>query len=40
VVNVSALVTLNKDEIGKPVASVPDGLMDGVDQGLRRVLAL
>jgi mRNA interferase MazF len=40
VVNVTAVVTLNKDELGRPTASVPDGLMDEVDQGLRRVLGL
>ena len=40
VVNVTALVTLNKDELGKPVADVPDSLMIEVDQGLRRVLGL
>ena len=40
VVNVTALVTLNKNELGEAVAHVPDGLMDEVDQGLRRVLRL
>ncbi len=40
VANVTGLVTLSKDEMGKPVASVPEGLMDVVDQGLRRVLSL
>jgi mRNA interferase MazF len=40
VVNVTALVTLNKEELGKPVANVPDTLMVQVDQGLRGVLGL
>lgn len=40
VVNVTALATLNKDELGKPVATVPESLMIDVDQGLRRVLGL
>lgn len=40
VVNVTALVTLDKDELGSPVGRVPDGLMREVDQGLRRVLGL
>ena len=40
VVNVTALVTLNKDELGEPVGSVSEGLMHRVDLGLRRVLAL
>lgn len=40
VVNVTALVTLDKDELGTAIANVPDGLMAEVDQGLRRVLGL
>ncbi|HZN19260.1 MAG TPA: type II toxin-antitoxin system PemK/MazF family toxin [Micromonosporaceae bacterium] len=40
VVNVTAVVTLDKDELDWPVASVPEGLMAEVDQGLRRVLGL
>ena len=40
VVNVTAVVTLDKDELGNPAASVSNGLMDEVDQGLRRVLGL
>jgi len=40
VVNVTALVTLNKDEIDHAVANVPAGLMGDVEQGLRRVLGL
>ena len=40
VVNVTAVVTLDKDELGRVVASVPDGLMEEVDEGLRRVLGL
>lgn len=40
VVNVTALVTLNKSELGQAIGRVPDGLMDEVDRGLRRVLRL
>ena len=40
VVNVTALVTLNKDELEGPVGRVSSDLMRGVDQGLRRVLGL
>jgi mRNA interferase MazF len=40
VVNVTAVVTLNKDDLGRAVASVPKSLMLDVDHGLRQVLAL
>jgi mRNA interferase MazF len=40
VVNVTALVTLNKDDLSESVARVPDGLMIEVDRGMRRVLGL
>jgi mRNA interferase MazF len=40
VVNVTSLVTLNKDEIEGPVANVPDALMRSVNQGLRKVLGI
>ncbi|MEZ0074851.1 mRNA interferase MazF [Planotetraspora sp. GP83] len=40
VVNVTALVTLNKDELDGPVGSTPDALMSAVDAGLRRVMGL
>jgi mRNA interferase MazF len=40
VVNVTALVTLNKDDLDGPVGRLPEGLMREVDQGLRRVLGL
>jgi mRNA interferase MazF len=40
VVNVAALVTLDKSELAESAGQVPDGLMAGVDQGLRRVLGL
>jgi mRNA interferase MazF len=40
VVNVTAIVTLNKDDLGRPAGRVPDGLMQEVDRGLRQVLAL
>jgi mRNA interferase MazF len=40
VVNVTALVTLNRHELDGPVGHAPDVLMDDVDRGLRSVLAL
>lgn len=40
VVNVTALVTLNKDDLVDPAGEVPTVLMDDVDRGLRRVLDL
>lgn len=40
VVNVTALVTLNKTDLDGPVGQVPDELMHQVDRGLRRVLGL
>lgn len=40
VVNVTALVTLNKDDLTQRVGRVPANLMRDVDAGLRRVLAL
>ncbi|MBX6749639.1 MAG: type II toxin-antitoxin system PemK/MazF family toxin [Micromonosporaceae bacterium] len=40
VVNVTAIVTLNKEDLGRPVGTVSDYLMREVDQGLRQVLAL
>jgi mRNA interferase MazF len=40
VVNVTALVTLNKSDLTDKVGQVPVSLMHEVDRGLRRVLAL
>jgi mRNA interferase MazF len=40
VVNVTALVTLDKADLTERVGSVPAALMDEVDRGLRRVLDL
>ncbi len=40
VVNVTALVTLNKTDLTDWAGHLPAGLMDDVDRGLRRVLAL
>lgn len=40
VVNVTALVTLNKDELAEVVGHVPAALMNAVDSGLRQVLGL
>jgi mRNA interferase MazF len=40
IVNATALVTLNKDEMDGPVGHVPAQLMYEVDRGLRRVLGL
>ncbi|MGH3681282.1 MAG: type II toxin-antitoxin system PemK/MazF family toxin [Natronosporangium sp.] len=38
VANVTALVTLDKDELGGPAGSTPESLLHEVDQGLRQVL--
>lgn len=40
VVNVTALVTLNKDDLAERVGEAPVLLMQEVDRGLRRVLGL
>ena len=40
VVNVTAIVTLNKDDLRHAVGTVPEGLMAEVDRGLRRVFDL
>lgn len=40
VVNVTALVTLDKGQLGDPAGAVPPTLMDDVERGLRRVLGL
>ena len=40
VVNVTALVTLNKSDLSEQVGQVPNRLLDDVDRGLRRVLSL
>lgn len=40
VVNVTALVTLNKTDLTDPAGRLPAKLMQEVDRGLRRVLAL
>lgn len=40
VVNVTALVTLNKSDLSDWAGQVPASMMRDVDQGLRRVLAL
>jgi len=40
VVHVTALVTLNRDELDGPVGDVPDGILHEVNRGLRRVLGL
>ena len=40
VVNVTALVTLNKSDLSEQVGQVPSRLLDIVDRGLRRVLNL
>ena len=40
VVNVTALMTLDKEGLRDPVGQVPAPLMREVDQGLRRVLGL
>ena len=40
VVNVTALVTLNKADLEPPASHLPDSLMHDVNRGLRRVLGL
>jgi mRNA interferase MazF len=40
VVNVTALVTLNKDDLAEVVGKLPAALMRAVDSGLRQVLGL
>ena len=40
VVNVTALVTLDKGDLGDAAGTVPTTLMDDVERGLRRVLGL
>lgn len=40
VVNVTALVTLDKTDLEPPVAHLPASLMSEVDRGLHRVLGL
>ncbi len=40
VVNVTALVTLNKTDLSERIGTTPQSLMQEVDRGLRRVLAL
>lgn len=40
VVNVTALITLNKTDVSESVGRVPPNLMHDVDRGLRGVLAL
>lgn len=40
VVNIMALVTLNKSDLSEQVGQVPSRLLDDVDRGLRRVLSL
>ncbi len=40
VVNVTALVTLKRTDLGDPAGRLPASLMQEVDRGLRRVLEL
>jgi mRNA interferase MazF len=40
VVNVTALVTLDKTDLEEPVGHLPTPLINDVDRGLRRVLGL
>ncbi len=40
VVNVTALVTLDKSDLEEPVGQLPTSLMNDVDRGLHRVLGL
>jgi mRNA interferase MazF len=40
VANVTAVITLDKDDLDKPAGTTPEALMHEVDHGLRRVLGL
>ena len=40
VVNVTALVTLNKTDLESPAGHLPESLMNDVSRGLRRILGL
>lgn len=40
VVNVAALVTVDKDDLDELIGKVPDYLMQNVDRGLRQVLGV
>jgi mRNA interferase MazF len=40
VVNVTALVTLDKSDLGAQAGHLPASLMEDVDRGLRRILGL
>jgi mRNA interferase MazF len=40
VINVTAIVTLNKADLADHIGRVPDVLLEDVDRGLRRVLEL
>jgi mRNA interferase MazF len=40
VVNVTALITLNKTDLGSSVGQLPESLVTDVSRGLRRVLGL
>lgn len=40
VVNVTALATVNRDDLDGPVGRLPTSLMEQVDRGLRQVLGL
>lgn len=40
VVNVTSIATLNKVDLSAKVGPLPETLMEGVDRGLRRILAL
>jgi mRNA interferase MazF len=40
VVNVTALITLNKTDLEPPAGHLPESLMTNVSRGLRRVLGL
>ena len=40
VVNITALITLDKTDLDEPAGHLPTSLMNDVDRGLRRVLGL
>ena len=40
VVNITALITLNKTDLSDPIGTTPPSLLNEIDRGLRRILDL
>jgi mRNA interferase MazF len=40
VANVTAVITVDRADLGEPVSQLPESLMHEIDQGLRKVLGL